>query len=897
MDNTAIDTPSCEIDLSNLPVHRRAPLRRALEFAARAPAPRAAEDAEQCEEQLRAIADEFFGALFPRVLQRAVRSAAVGDAARDLVRHRPRRRRSDGLATVNVRTSRGPTVPVTTPYYREKHARRAQRRPGLYPALVVLGIYDRCTPKLASDASRAVAMLSSLAEAQAQLRYDGIDLDIKTLRATAYRSAARARVAQQSAAGGLLDRVTGKRVVVSLDGGRVRGRRKKRGPKTKTGRNRFHTDWKEPKLLILYVGGADGRPAQTWAPIIDGTRRGPEAVVARRLSYARQIGLHAADTVLFIADGAPWIWQRIQRLIATLGLSPTQVLGLIDFSHAAKQLSDAVKLRRWSVKQRTRWLNRTRGLLKRNCLAGRKPQKQGLFRRDWTKPVASGIVAWMRVFGLTFRKRVKELETENSGLRREIEQKDAEIARLEKSHKRLQHEQQGLQHERERLAREQERLRQERDRLKHELETARRARKRQAAPFSKGKPKPAPKKAGRKGGPKYGPKRRRDIPAQVDEELDVRLPDGCPTCFGAIDHDRVEDQYQEEIVRRVQVTRFRVHIGHCAACGARVQGRHPRQTSDATGAAAQVGPEALAFATVLNKEFGLSYGKTVAVLQRGFGLTLTPGGLSQALARLAARCAPTYERLKQVVRTQPSVTMDETGWRIGGHPAWLHVAATADATVYGIFPGRGFDEAAALIGADYDGFLVRDGWPPYRGFEAAYHQTCTRHLIHRCDALIRQATPAGAVFPGQVQELLQQGLRLRDRYAADTVSAHGLAVAVGRLEAQLARLLDRPFRLADNRRLANHLTVEFDALFTYLRCPGLEATNYRGEQAVRPAVVTRKVWGGNRTTTGAHTQEVLTSVLRTSHQQDKDPVPRLVALLRSPRPYVLDLDLSRASPS
>ena len=92
-------------------------------------------------------------------------------------------------------------------------------------------------------------------------------------------------------------------MVVSLDGGRVRVRRKKRGPKTKKGRNRFHTDWKEPKLLILYVVGDDGRPSQTWAPIIDGTLRGPEAVFALLLSYARQIGLNAADKVLFIADG------------------------------------------------------------------------------------------------------------------------------------------------------------------------------------------------------------------------------------------------------------------------------------------------------------------------------------------------------------------------------------------------------------------------------------------------------------------------------------------------------------------------------------------------------------------------------------------------------------------
>ena len=133
MDKSAIDTPSREVDLRNIPVHLRTALRRALEFEARAPAPTSAEEAEQCEEQLRAIADEFFGALLTPVLQRAVRSAAVGDAASALVRHLPRRMRSDGLETVNVRTSRGTTVPVTTPYYREKHARRAKRRPGLYP--------------------------------------------------------------------------------------------------------------------------------------------------------------------------------------------------------------------------------------------------------------------------------------------------------------------------------------------------------------------------------------------------------------------------------------------------------------------------------------------------------------------------------------------------------------------------------------------------------------------------------------------------------------------------------------------------------------------------------------------------------------------------------------------
>ena len=208
---------------------------------------------------------------------------------------------------------------------------------------VVLGIYDRCTEAGIGCKPRGRHAQLAGRSAGASLRrhrpgYQDPPLDRLSL--------SRARAAQQSAACGLLDRVTGKRVVVSLDGGRVRVRRKKRGPKTKKGRNRFHTDWKEPKLLILYVVGDDGRPSQTWAPIIDGTLRGPEAVFALLLSYARQIGLNAADKVLFIADGAPSDLathpapHRCARALADTGA------GAIDFYHAAKQLSVKLPLER-----------------------------------------------------------------------------------------------------------------------------------------------------------------------------------------------------------------------------------------------------------------------------------------------------------------------------------------------------------------------------------------------------------------------------------------------------------------------------------------------------------------------------------------------------------------------
>jgi len=152
------------------------------------------------------------------------------------------------------------------------------------------------------------------------------------------------------------------------------------------------------------------------------------------------------------------------------------------------------------------------------------------------------------------------------------------------------------------------------------------------------------------------------------------------------------------------------------------------------------------------------------------------------------------------------------------------------------------------------------------------------------------ATPAAAHFPLAVKELLQQGLSLRDRYLEQNISLHGLWTATGRLEAKLDRLLERRYREPANRRLAKHLRHERPYLFTFLYCPGLvDATNNLAERVMRLLVVIRKNWGGNRTENGARAQAILTSVLRTAQQQDKDAFQLLVDLLRSPQPKLLDI--------
>src|SRR5947199_838576 len=472
----------------------------------------------------------------------------------------------------------------------------------------------------------------------------------------------------------------------------------------------------------------------------------------------------------------------------------------------------------------------------------------------------------------------------------ELDRAQRQIERLQKENERRKRESERLKRESERLKQESDRLRREIERLRKELEAALRASKRQAAPHSRGELQANPKPPGRKAGRAYGRRACRPIPPRLDERIDVALPKRCPRCGGGVEVEQTAPQYQEEIVRRTVARRFDIAVGRCRRCGRRVQGRHPLQTSDAVGVGSvQLGPEALTLAAVLNKQMGLSLGHTRQALVYGFGLQVSRSGLCRALARMATKAAPSYSGLLQAARQSPVNSVDETGWKVGGRLQWLHVAVSAEVTVYAIRPGRGYEQAREILGADYEGFLVHDGWAPYYRFRGAFHQSCLNHLRERCQQMVQIASPTAAAFPLAVRDLLEVGLRLRDRYQQEEISEHGLRTATGRLEAQLDRRLEKSYRHPANRRLARHLEHERLWLFTFLYCPGLDATNHAAERAIRGMVIARKVWGGNRTWAGARTQQILVSVLRTCWQQGKDAFVRLVSLLRSPGVETLDI--------
>ena len=202
--------------------------------------------------------------------------------------------------------------------------------------------------------------------------------------------------------------------------------------------------------------------------------------------------------------------------------------------------------------------------------------------------------------------------------------------------------------------------------LEQKLDEAQRRGKRQATPFSKGAPQAQPKPPGRKPG---HPAAHRLKPERITRIVEANLPVHCPACGGTVIEETVRPQYQEDIPRPIEtlITQFNVHIGHCADCAVRLQGRHAEQTSEALGSAAvQLGPNVLGLAAELKHDLGVSYGKVARFFRLTFGLEANASSFARADQRLAQDFAPPTPTCKPNCARVPSrMSMKRAGKSAG----------------------------------------------------------------------------------------------------------------------------------------------------------------------------------------------------------------------------------------
>ena len=251
---------------------------------------------------------------------------------------------------------------------------RGREGSGVYPELGLLGFQEGKSPALVREVGRLAALLPSYEMVQHELAERGQQLNIKEVHGISQYAAQaaltfRTRELERYRAGTLpADDGRGKRFGAMIDGGRTKIRQAKRRQKgrgkTKTQKRRYRTDWREPKQIIVFEMDDQGRLKKGTKPIIDGTFQGPDEILEVLAMRLHQVGASQAEVVAFRADGAPWIWERLEWVIRRLGLKKSQVSCGLDWCHAVHHVSLALESlvaeadRKRVFKKLRKWLKR-----------------------------------------------------------------------------------------------------------------------------------------------------------------------------------------------------------------------------------------------------------------------------------------------------------------------------------------------------------------------------------------------------------------------------------------------------------------------------------------------------------------------------------------------------------
>lgn len=296
--------------------------------------------------------------------------------------------------TIAIHLLGGMLIWATTLYCGPKKKRfrkDEQPRVGLDITLAQFGFGTGVSPALQSRVARQVALCPSIRFAHQELVREGIELDAKAVKRITYQCgegllALRRHRVDLLRQGKLAthNELAGKRVSVQIDGGRmkIRGEMK---PQTRVTENvnddglliedapgrsqkkptrTFDADWREPKLVTIFIHDDQGKMLKKTKATIDGTLLGPDAIAEVVAMHLHRLGAAQAKSVTFVADGAPWIWDRISKIIALAGLSEVPTHQVLDCCHAVHHISQALACLGLSREERNPLYRQHRTLLR-----------------------------------------------------------------------------------------------------------------------------------------------------------------------------------------------------------------------------------------------------------------------------------------------------------------------------------------------------------------------------------------------------------------------------------------------------------------------------------------------------------------------------------------------------
>lgn len=386
---------------------------------------------------------------------------------------------------------------------------------------------------------------------------------------------------------------------------------------------------------------------------------------------------------------------------------------------------------------------------------------------------------------------------------------------------------------------------------------------------------PPPKK---RGAPFGHPAWTRPRPARIDRTVAVAAPRQCPHCHGKdlIPMAEGHEHLQEDIVLcpQTSVTLYQHQQSFCVECG-----RPVYQAGVGEILHAPIGPVAKATALYLRYQMGLSYRKVQTLFRDLFGLNFVPASAVGFDRKAAQKGVPLYQDLREKIRASPVIHADETSWRNDGTGHYVWFAGKEDLAFFHLDRHRSQSVAHAIFGKDFSGILVRDRYAAYNGIGTEW-QSCWAHIntkakeIGQQQALLpaAQKEPTVTSFVERLRHLCSKLCAVDRQLKTKTIPGDQAAPLEKQFRKKLNKICQSPLSFTPAETLRSYLVgPEQKYLFTFLRHPGVPATNNHAEQSLRPMVIFRKILFGNRSQSGLETHSILPSLLQTARRQGVDP--------------------------
>ncbi len=255
-----------------------------------------------------------------------------------------------GFRKIRVRLSSGRRYEVISPVFlrakpKDRRRRRYRKDVMRHLGLEYLGFHSKCSPQLIHRSVQLAALCPSFETASMVLGDLGIKMDHRLLRDLTYRVVDMTMANRCDNVVDELWQQGGLRLLICIDGGRLRHRRRRQGRKKKGAkRHGYSTDWMAPWLLTITCVDEKGKIRRNIPPIYDGTVRDIDGAFELLNAYLKRLNIKEAAAVTFCADGGNGIWERIDPLATSLDLSQAKVHRVLDYTHAKQNLVEIVDL-------------------------------------------------------------------------------------------------------------------------------------------------------------------------------------------------------------------------------------------------------------------------------------------------------------------------------------------------------------------------------------------------------------------------------------------------------------------------------------------------------------------------------------------------------------------------